>query len=385
MRNTIYSIPKLCKAKGGWYIHFRYEGIQKRYKFKLNYIHDLEKREREFKMLRKALHKKLKSGWNPLVPDFETEQDQMSLSEAIDFALEKKKENLAPKSYSGYKGSVKFFKEAILKLHLQHMTIDETKRIHIKKISAKAKNLNNWSNKAYNKNLNYLSAVMDELLEWDILEYNLVHKIKRLPVEESMANRPPELIEHETIKKELMNNHPFFCKFMETEYHTGIRPKEILSIQLNMIHLDAREIRLPPKVTKSGIKKRNVIINNHLHKILSEMELSMYPEDFYLFGSYREKGRGNVGKRLDFIPGPTPIKRDTATKRWKIIVKDGLKIDVNMYAYKHKGGDDKLIAGVDLDSIRNQYGHSEKKMTERYVKQIKGVYKKDIIDNSPEF
>jgi len=385
MMNTIYTIPKLCKAKGGWYIHLRYNGIQKRYKFKLNYIQNLEVREREFKMLRNALHKKLKEGWNPLVPDLEIEQNDILLIDALEFALEKKKSNISPKSYSGYKGTVKFIKESIVKLHMEYLTIDETKRIHIKRIAEKAKQLNKWSNKSYNKNLNYLSAVIDELLEWDILEYNFVHKIKRLPVEESTANRAPELLEHQMIKKELMVNHPYFYNFLETEYHTGIRPKEILSIQLNMIHLDVREIRLPPKITKSGIKKRNVIINNHLHKMLSEMDLSMYPEDFYLFGSYRENGRGNVGKHLDFVPGPTPIKRDTATNRWKRIIKDGLGIDINMYAYKHKGGDDKLIAGIDLDSIRNQYGHSEKKMTERYVKQIKGVYKKDIIDNSPEF
>ena len=52
-----------------------------------------------------------------------------------------------------------------------------------------------------------------------------------------------------------------------------------------------------------------------------------------MFGSYRDKGKGNVGKFLDFIPGPTKIKRDTATKRWKRIVKDGLKINVNLYVF----------------------------------------------------
>jgi hypothetical protein len=56
-----------------------------------------------------------------------------------------------------------------------------------------------------------------------------------------------------------------------------------------------------------------------------------------------------------------------------------------MYSYKHKGGEDKLRAGVDLDSIRNQYGHTDKKMTKVYVKTITGVYKEDIIKNSTEF
>ena len=62
-----------------------------------------------------------------------------------------------------------------------------------------------------------------------------------------------------------------------------------------------------------------------------------------------------------------------------------MRIDVNLYSYKGKGGDDKLKAGVSLDSIRNQYGHSTKKMTEIYVKEVTGFYKKDILKNSTNF
>jgi len=31
MNKSIYTIPKLCKAKNGWYVHFRYNGVQKRH------------------------------------------------------------------------------------------------------------------------------------------------------------------------------------------------------------------------------------------------------------------------------------------------------------------------------------------------------------------
>ena len=206
-----------------------------------------------------------------------------------------------------------------------------------------------------------------------------------LPVSESNYHKSANDDEHLIIKECLSKHHPDYYNYIRTLYHTGARPIEILSIQLNMVNLENREINLPPIVTKTGIKYRDIIINDYLMHIFMKMEILKYPDDFYLFGSYRQKGKGNIGKHLDFIPGPTPIRRDTATNRWKRIVKDGLGIDVTQYSYKHKGGDDKLIAGVNFDSIREQFGHTTKKMTKTYVKKIKGVYKKDIIDNSPDF
>lgn len=384
MKKSIYSIPKLCKAKNGWYIHFRYQGIQKRYKFKLNYIHDLNEREREFNMLRKALHLKLKNGWNPLIQEVESEHEQMYLSEALNFALDKKKNTIASKSYSGYKGSVKFYINAIDSLNLEFLTINETKRAHMRKIADKAMKMNSWSNKAYNKHLNHIKAVLSELIQWDILETNPAHNIKNLPVEVTRANVPATPEQHEKIKEYLITNQPHFYIFIATIFHTGIRPKEILDIQLNMIDCKRQQFILPPNITKTN-KERVVPINNHLLAMFEELHLNIYPEDFYLFGSYREKGKGNIGKYIDFIPGPTKLKRDTATKRWKRHIKDKLGIDVNMYSNKHAGANAKILSGIDLDALRDLYGHESKLMTERYAKQIKEVYRRQIIDKSPEF
>lgn len=384
MKKSIFSTPKLVKSEKGWYVYFRYNGIQKRFKCKLNYIQNLQEREREFNMLRKALHQKLKDGWNPLLPDLESESENMSLAEALEFALEQKKPNIAPKSYSGYKGSVKFYIEAIEASHMSYLTISETKRVHIRKISTKAKQINLWSNKAYNKHLNHIRAVMSELIQWDIIEHNPAHNIKNLPVEETRANIPATAEQHKTIKEHLEVNHPHFYIFIAAIFHTGIRPKELLDIKLNMINFKEQQIILPPEITKTN-KERIVPLNKHFISTLFQLETGIYPSDFYLFGSYREPGRGNVGKYLDFIPGPTKLKRDTATKRWKRIVKDGLGIDVNMYSYKHYGANQKILAGMDLDVLRELYGHSSKMMTMRYAKAVKEVYRQQIINKSPEF
>jgi len=383
MKKPVYSKPKVCKSKKGWYVHFRINGKQKRYKYGLNYIKNLTERSTEANNLATALYRKLKNGWNPYT-EVKATNNKMLFLEALDFALDKKKEHLAPKTYLGYKGTIRFISKATNDLTLDFLEIKETKRVHIRTIMEKVKKQRNWSNMAYNKNLNYLKAVLSELIQWDILETNPAHQIKNLKVQESRANVPPTLDEHQKIKHCLESNHPHFYIFILTIFHTGIRPKEILQLKLDMIDLEKQQIILPPEITKTN-KERIVPINNHLLEHYQSMELNIYPSDFYLFGSYRQKGKGNVGKHIDFIPGFTQIKRDTSTKRWHKIVKQGLGINVNMYAYKHFGANQKILAGIDLDVLRELYGHSSKLMTMRYAKVVKEVYRNEIIQKSPKF
>lgn len=384
MKNSIFTKPKLCKSPKGWYVYFYYRGKQKRYKKGINYIKNIYNRQIEANALAEALHIKLKNGWNPLIPEIVPVKNSMTISEALEFALDKKKEILAPKSYSGYKGTVNFLKTSTLALDLVNLSIDELKRIHIRSIIDKAKQQRNWSNKARNKHLNHLKALLSELLEWDILEYNPAHKIKNLQVETTRANTPADATQHEKIKKCLSLEHPYFYNFIRTIFHSGMRPKEILEIQLHMIDLKQQQFILPASSTKTN-KQRLVPINNHLKAILEDMQLHNYPDDFYLYGSYREKGKGNKGKYIDFIPGPTQLKRDTATKRWKKIIIDSLGINVSMYSNKHGGGDAKIRAGIELDALRDLYGHSSKRMTEVYAKEIKNIYKNQIINKSPKY
>ena len=134
-----------------------------------------------------------------------------------------------------------------------------------------------------------------------------------------------------------------------------------------MVNLKKSEIILSAEITKTK-RKRIVPINKFLMEYYKKMDFELLPKDYYLFGSFREPGKGNIGKHKDFIPGPTHINRDTATKRWEKIVKKGLGIQMNMYALKHHGANMKILAGLELDSLRELYGHTSKLMTEKYAK-----------------
>jgi len=384
---SIYTIPKVVKYDDPlkpWFIFFRYNGKLIRKKYGINYIENLKKKEAEANLICEALLQKLKNGWNPLLPDFVNSQSNLTLIEALDFALGKKKLTLAAKTKIDYSCTVKFTKQAIKDLLFENLMVIETKRIHIKLILEKIKNTRKWSNKSYNKNLGYLKAILSELMQWDIIETNPAHGIKSMKVGEIMANIPATDDEIVKIKEKILSDFPNFYVYLISIFHTGIRPEELLHIQLKMVNLEKNQIVLPPEITKTEIE-RIVPINPFLKAYYQEMNIQNEDPEFFLFGSKREFSNRGLKKDLDFIPGPKRLNRDAASKLYRKLVKIDLGISANMYSLKHLGANKKILAGVELDALRELYGHTSKMMTLRYAKVVKEVNRKQILEKSPDF
>jgi len=382
--NTKFTKPKLNKSSKYWYVHYRYEGKQFRETNGLNKIEDLRIREVEYHNLCKAILVDLEKGWNPNLPDGVQMQNDMFVIEALRFALEKKKPNIAKKTYFNYDGTINFIETASIKLGLDRLKIIDLKRMHVKLIIEKAKAINDWSNKAHNKHLNHFKAVLSELIEFDIIEDNPAFKVKNLRVEDSIAHIPPTDEQMKVIKTELAKNHPNFYNFIKIIYHLGIRPEEILLIKLSNIDMQKGIITLIPENTKGRKKYRVLPINKFLRQDFEKMNFENLPKEYYLFGSFREPGKGNVGKFEDFIPAPTHLNRDTATRRWETIVKKKLEIDVTMYSMKKYGANKKAQAGISIDAIMGTFGHSKKETTLIYLTDQEKINRKEVMDKSPD-
>lgn len=379
-----YSIPKLSKNASSWYVYFNYNGKRYRYKHDLNRIKDLKERESEFNTLAEFLKLELKKGWNPELPEIITQKQDFYIVDALRFALDKKKDNISTKTYSGYNGTVNFLETTIKKIGLTALQISDTKRVHIKMIMEKAKELNSWSNKAHNKHLNHFKAILSELIQWDIIEVNPAYNVKNLAVSEADANKPASKKDMERIRLELETNHYNFYVFCITIFFTGIRPEEILKIKLSMVNLKDSEIILPPEITKTN-KKRVVPISPHLLPYFEKANFQNLPKEYYLFGSFREAGKGNIGKFEDFIPAPTHLNRDTATRRWETIVKKKLGIDMNLYAMKKAGANALILAGVSINAIKDLFGHTSEVTTQIYITKLKEINRKEILEKGTDF
>lgn len=388
MTDNKYTTPKLNKTKpNAWYIGFSYNGKSCRFKLDFNRIKDLGERELEFKSMIEVMKINLKKGWNPFIKGSLSPakpEVQKNITEALDFAIEKKTPLLAPTTVEDYKATIRFFNSAAKKLKYDKLSSSEIKRTHIKQIFDKIKTDRNWSNKSYNKNLGYLKAIFSEMLEWDIIETNPAHGIRQLKAEETQANTPLSDKELKDVKDHLLKHFPNFYYYIETIYHTGIRPNELLSIKVKDVDFDNKEIILLATNSKVD-KQRRIPINRFMEVYLKEIIKDKTLKEYYIFGSCRTNTNRGLNINTDFLPAPMRLERDTATKLWRKLIIKGLGINKTMYSIKHLGGDKKILSGMDLDTIREVFGHSKKRMTEHYISNLKDVYKKDFLDKSPEF
>lgn len=407
-----YTLPKIKATGKLWYVWFRFldqKSNQMKLVIKKGQANnsDLTTKERMLQLnaLKKAIQFKLEvQGWDPITNTYpkktpeEIEMERLQslgFTQALDYALTKC--NVATKTKLDYGTTIRFFKLAAEQIGLAHKPIVEIKRHHIKLIMEQIKKERKWSNKAFNKNLVYAGAVIDRLLDWEIIEMNPAHNIKSLPVAESVKFEAFNQDEKKTIRDYLFVHHYRYFVYLMIIYHTGIRPKEVLSLKVKDIAEDCSEIVIIPDLVSENSKTkkvRRVPVNQHLQPFLRELGLSDYPMDYYVFGAPYPCGRGYRGtnetgrgaEHIDFFkPSLNLIKRDVVTKLWKKVVKDKLGVNKYQYAMKHSGADDKILAGIDLDALRELYGHSSKFMTEKYAQKVKEVYKKKIMELSPDF
>jgi integrase len=401
-----YTTPQLCDYGGdltkNWFIYFDVINettgvtIRKQFRGGINKIKDLKTRTKEGNSLAKHWGEMLQDGWTPFK---EVTSGLIGpttpLNDALDFALSKVDRSGA--TLKDYGCTLRFAKAAATKVMLASAPLKFIEQEHIMLIMEQIKKDRNWSNKAYNKNLGYLCAIIGRLVEWKVIKHNPAEKIKTLPVDESEKFIPLTEKEKQVLRETLYMEHYRFFVYLMVIYHTGIRPKEVLALTIKDIDLVNETIIIYPDSKKENAKTkkiRKVPINPHLMAFFKQMELYTYPGNYYVFGSPYESGKGNRGSSKDgrgakhpdyFKPSPTHIKRDTTTKLWKSIVIDKLGINKHQYALKHTGANDKILAGIDLDVLQSLYGHESKLMTLKYVTEVKQIHANVIKEKSPSF
>lgn len=401
---TSYSDVELCTygedITKSWFVYFDFTDhstgltVRKQFRGGINYSGDVKERLLLGDELRKFWQQRLKDGWSPFVHSGVNSLSKMKFNEALDWALSKCQ--ASSKTKRDYAGTVGFFKKAAKKLNLDKALITGIKRQHILLMLDEIKKERSWSNNAYNKNTGYISGVLSRLVKYEVIEHNPAHNISMLTVAESDKYETITEEEKIIIRDHLTKVHPTFFTYLMLIYHTGIRPKECLSLKISDLHLNKNLIIIKPVIESENSKTKSirmVPLNPHISELL-RCHIEGYGIENYIFGSPNEEG-GNRGSykggikgsmRPDyFLPSMNHIKRDTATKLWNKLVKEGLKINKYQYSLKHTGGDDKILAGIPLDALKEMYGHTSKFMTEKYAKKIKNVYREQIIMNSPEF
>ncbi len=241
------------------------------------------------------------------------------------------------------------------------------------------------SNNRYNTYLENIQGVYRAFIKYDVFDVSPMTGFERLKEPEPVSFATLTVDEKKKVYERLSNNYPNFLTFFLMIYHTALRPKELVSLQIHNYSEKGQCFMFTPdetvtlygevhNKTKTNLT-RYVPIPPEALELMKAMNLSQYPKEYYVFSE-------------GFKPGAINIPRKRATEVWNkeiISEKTGLGINKKMYGAKHLGIDDKLENDTSIEAIQHQAGHTTSSMTKRYSKKIKEVYQREIDEKSKGF
>jgi len=308
----------------------------------------------------------LNEGWNPFThtPDnYIIQKDSgfikrpKTISESITEAYELKLKQLTgDESPRTYKYIHKNFKDWLSDQYLDKLRPEAFTQQHA---MAYADYLTNDGKKGRTFN-NYRSVVkllFNMLVERDIVVKNHFSKVKAAKVTE--AEIVPFLdAELKQIWEHLLKNDYNLFVLTKCIFYLLLRPIEVLWLQVKHIDLTKGKINLPAAASKNR-KSRSCNIPPALMTILKAW-LKYDSINDYLFS------------KNDFTIGPVRCKRrQDLTDAHKVHL-DKLEFNENisLYSYKYSGVIAARVAGISLEEIRDQAGHSSVKITEIYMQKL---------------
>lgn len=363
-----------------WYVYYSYLNPETG-KFKvfqekkgINRFKTIKERTEEAKKLRDAINLDLKEGFNPFSSTQTNILNQQSFVQALDYALEKKKMYRIERTYIEYKSQLKFIKLAIEECGFSELPILEIKRAHIKQVLYKI--IQTKSINTYNKYLLTLKSLFSVLVDDEIIEASPVHGIKMEKKAETEGFKSFDADHKKQIKELLYKDCFAFGLIGELIYETGIRPNEILNLKWQDI--DHQELTIIVTAASSKNSKIRVVpIKERISEMLKKLYLDNNSPnlDWFLFGEHHS-----------LSSGPNRFNRNRLSERWRRVLDSAnLPPEYKLYGLKHTGADDKIMAGVDLEYLKDLYGHHSTKMTRIYAKKIKEKGADVIRRSAPDF
>lgn len=345
------------------------------------------------------IYKLTKQGWNPITNEYAIdnplykqqkeleEMQRMCFKEAIIFAYEKKLPDWSRKSRLDFAVTKKYIIRSAEKAGLIFTRIGDFRRVHCLTLLEQLTKDRKLTPKGYNKYRTHLSSLLAKLEEYEIIEYNPVNKIKPKKVIKTIAYRPPSPTERALITENIKKLNYDYYRFISMIYGCALRPAEVAALRVKSIDIENQTILIypqekplteAPQETESKTKFwRTIPIPDWLFNLLNEFNLKSLNPEWYLFSK-------------TYKPGPARLGRNRPTTTWKEIVKDQLKLNVDLYSLKKLAGDDmvKIQIQYGLHNLlalpQYQMGHTSSKMTENYVSEHTSVINKFLKQKMPE-
>lgn len=394
--------PLKAKLADDWYVYYEIYSEEEhtfipmpKVRVNINRIKDLKDKKIYGANLVKAVDSLLKRGITPDVyqqQPFDKEGNLLDPGEDIrrlpiiaglKWAFEERSKEVQPNTVKDYRSVLKYVNPAIEKIGYSKITVGQFRKGHLRKVMDLIQKEEGISDNRYNTYVENLQGLYKAFKRNDVFDVSPIAFFERKDEEDPEPTETLTPEERRKVFDYFLKVNPGFLHYFLCLYHTALRPKEIVALQISNYYEAEACFRLHPKETvvvhgkeerktKGKKRARYIPIPPELYGIMKAKNLSQFPAEWYVFG----KG---------FDPGSVNIARKVATDYWKKHVKGILKIDKDLYSLKYSGIDDKLENKVSRDAIRGQAGHETKQMTEIYGSKVNKMNQQEINEKSKGF
>ncbi len=239
------------------------------------------------------------------------------------------------KARKSYKTDVKILK--MFRKVFGGRYLHEIKTIDIERY--KSKRAQEVSKSTVNRSLNTLKSLFNKAVQWGKLSDSPAKSIKKFK-ENSQRLR---FLEKEEINRLLQNCTGHIRPIVIIALNTGMRKGEILSLKWEQVDIQHKVLHLFD--TKNG-ERRDIPLNQNVLSTL--VTIPRHPTSKYIFCDKTGKPYRNV--RKSFF---------TAVQKADII-------NLHFHDLRHTFASQLVMAGVDLNTVRELLGHKSLEMTLRY-------------------
>tara|TARA_Y100001956_G_scaffold63040_1_gene63249 strand:+ start:472 stop:1647 length:1176 start_codon:yes stop_codon:yes gene_type:complete len=205
---------------------------------------------------------------------------------------------------------------------------------------------------------NRLKAALNRAVEWEFIESHNLSSVKiakedntriRYLSESEEAALLSALAAREAQLCEDNDSHQyadFFTPLITLAMHTGMRKGEMLTLRWESVSFENRYLTILSENAKSK-KKRTIPMNDTVFNMLSQWRAQNLNEEYVFV---------HEGKRVSFFQYP-----------WQNLLKSAGISNFRFHDLRHHFASKLVMAGVDLNVVRELLGHADLKMTLRYA------------------
>lgn len=374
---------RLSKGKK-WYASFQYLSPEtgKMIKFKvyenINRIHDKEEKEQYGKDLVEAINRALKEGLNPFVERQKViVAKTWTVQQAFSYFKQKWSEKgIEESSVRIYNSTVNRFTKWAIQKGIQNDDISSVNETVVELYLDELKKKNEWSNRSFNNERNFLRTIFIFLCKKQITKINpcadiqlkkVITKKHRYYDEKTMAK----------VLKYLKENDPYLYFACQVVYYLCIRSeKELKLFKVGNILPDRKQVLINGSDSKTS-KDRFIPMPDEMISVFRDRKIFDYPGNCYVFSAPHKNKFIKDGS-----PGTEPFGKGFFSERFsRIRSKIGIDKSYTIYGFKHTRIIHLKLDGVQDQDIMALTGHSNYLSFSHYLRDLGLTVNAETINN----